>query len=337
MTIDRRSFIAGAAATPLAAPGAWAQQQRGKLKRLAFVSGPFPIERISESGEPSYAAFLQELRRLGWIEGQTLQVERATLLGRTTGEQEELTRQIVASRPDLIVVGPSFAAARFKAATADIPIVFAGASNPIGAGIAQSLARPGGNVTGFASDTGPELDQKRAQLLHDAVPLARRIAYLATPTLLQQVAETYGDAANRLGLTLIPIVLERPVDEGWLRRGFASLAEEGAQAVILSSVTALQAYPQVIADLALAARLPAVTSYRELTEAGVLMYYGPDFMDLWRKAAGYVDRIFKGANPGELPIQQPTKFEFVVNLKTAKALGIELPLSILGFVSEYIE
>jgi putative ABC transport system substrate-binding protein len=291
---------------------------------------------MSEAGDRIYRAFFSELRRLGYVEGKNLQVERRSGEGRT-GRYPGLAQEVVQLRPDVICASSDQLVFAFKAATTIIPIIGL-TDDPVASGLVASLARPGGNITGFSVVVGDEIFGKYLELLRDAVPDVSRIGFL-----LRRAAweGRYGrvrlEAAERAGLTLIAAPLSDPIQEPEYRRAFAALAGESAQALIVSDNAENVAHHELIVALAAQARLPAIFPFRDFAIAGGLLVYGFDVADLWLGIARYVDQILRGANPGELPYQQPTKFELVINLKTAKALGITVPQSLLARADEVIE
>ncbi len=333
--IDRRIFMAGAAATLVAAPSARAQQQSAPV-RLAIITGAYPVEEMTETGAPRFRALLGELRRLGLVEGENLIVVRWSNAGRTRSELQDLANRMVASQPDVILTTGTMAEA--KAATATIPIVSVG-GDPITSGLVESLARPGGNVTGFTQDTGPEFRLKLIQLLREAVPGAEPVAWLVNRRGYETnpVAAAMREVAPRLGITLLPALIEDPVDEQSIARAFAALPEWPNRVMYVNQGVRVTRSIRTVAAEALKARIPAVYHLRAAPDAGLLMSYGRDINAQYADAAGYVVRIARGENPAEMPVQQPSKWEFVVNLRTAKALGITIPPAIMIQATEFIE
>ncbi|HEX9277408.1 MAG TPA: ABC transporter substrate-binding protein [Casimicrobiaceae bacterium] len=280
-----------------------------------------------------WEAFVQGLRDLGYIEGQNLVVERRFMEGKAE-RLPELAAELVTLNVHVIVAGGQPPPVAAKRATATIPIVMTNFSDPVGLGLVTNLARPGGNITGLALLT-VELVTKQLQLLTQAVPKVSHVALLTNPSnpgaaLQRRDAET---AARALGLQLQVLEAQR-LDE--LAAAFDAMTSQRAGAVLLPGDSILYFYRKQIADLAIKNRLPALFAPREFAEAGGLMAYGANIADLYRRAANYVDRILKGANPGDLSIEQPTKFELVINVKTAKALGITIPQSLLQRADEVI-
>ena len=229
---------------------------------------------------------------------------------------------------DIIVTGVNPSTVAAMKATTTIPIVMTNGLDPVSAGLVASLARPGGNVTGLAVDTGSEILGKRFELLKEILPNLSRLGILWNPdvALTRNRQASMGETARALGLTLVPVEA-RGVDA--LEQAFAIMVRERAQAFVMQGDTVLFNYRGQIAEMALRNRLPVASLQRELAEAGFLLTYGADIPDLYRRSAIFVGKIFKGAKPADLPVEQPTKFELVVNLKTAKALGVEVPASLL--------
>jgi putative ABC transport system substrate-binding protein len=295
-----------------------------------------PLNDMNETGSVRYRAFFQRLRQLGYVEGQNL------LVGRYSGEGQtehfgELAHQVVRANPDVIFVTTFRVAHDFKAATDTIPIVASG-GDPVAFGIATSLARPGGNITGVTVDAGMEISGKYLELLRELVPSVSRVAFLASRGMWES---GYGavnrDAAERMKISLVGTPLEPPFDEAAYRRAFAAMAEEGVNGLYVSGQPENYAKRQLIVELAELARLPAIYVFREFADVGGLMAYAVDITDMYRHAADQIDQILKGAKPSEIPFYQPTKFQLVINLKAAKALGITVPPTLLIAAEEVIE
>lgn len=279
-------------------------------------------------------AWRSGLREKGWIEGRNLLVEYR--FAETPDRLSTLAAELVTLTPDLVIaLGPSPALA-LKSATATIPIVFVVVADPVGLGLIQSLARPGGNMTGLASWVPGDWTAKQIEILQELVPGASKIALLVNPSNPMHwlmVAEEAPSAARKLGVAL-PIV-EATADEE-LDIAFASAAAQHADAIIVfGDVLIIRQAPRVIA-LAAKHHLPAMHFFRQFADGG-LVVYGPDIFDLLRRAGGYVDKILKGIKPPELPVEQPTRFELVINMKTARALGLTVPPSLLIRADEVIE
>jgi ABC-type uncharacterized transport system substrate-binding protein len=298
-------------------------QQAANLPRIGWLAtASLSDPRIP----PVIQAFRQGLRELGYVEGQNIVIEFRSAEGqydRLPGLAAELIRLKVS----IIVVGSSNAIQAAKQATDTIPIVMGSVSDPVAAGFVASLARPGGNITGISSMM-PDLVGKQLELLKEVLPKVSRVALLGNPANPAHAAELRQaqDAAGALGVRLQPLDAR---DLSEIDRAFAATSTERAGAVIVFSDTVLVDHRTRIADHALRRRLPTVFAVSQFAEAGGLLAYGPSLADGFRRAALYVDKILKGAKPADLPIAQPTKFELVVNLKTAKALGLTIPQSIL--------
>jgi putative ABC transport system substrate-binding protein len=323
----RRHFITllggAAAAWPLAARA----QQADKLPTIGFLGATTPA-----TWSLFVAAFVQRLRELGWIEGRTIAIEYRRAEGR--GERfAEIAAEFVRLKVDVIVtVGGAVLAA--KQATSLIPIVFAVAADPVGSGLVASLARPGGNVTGLSTQF-TDLAGKRLELLREIVPNLRRLAIMANtgyPAAVLEMAEVQA-TARTLGLEVATLEIRRAED---IAPAFEALKGR-AEALYVCAESLVTTNRVRINTLALAARLPQMHGVREYVEVGGLMSYGPNVPDLWRRAADYVDKILRGAKPGDLPVEQPTKFDFIINLTTAKALGLEVSPSLLARADEVIE
>ena len=333
--MDRRAFLAGAA-TLLAAPLAAEAQDAGKVYRIAIVH---PVRRVAdmrEGGDRIYSVFFAELRRLGYVEGKNLVVERRSAEG-YTGRYPDLAREVVQLRPHVICASSTQLVAAFKAATTTVAIVGT-TEDPVASGLVDSLARPGGNITGFSVNVGEEIFGKYLELLREAAPKTSRVAFLLRRAAWEgRYGQMMVAAAQRAGLTVIGAPLKDPIQEPEYRRVFAGIVRERAQVLVVSDHAENLAHHQLIVALAVQDRLPAIYPFRDFANAGGLMAYGFDVADLWLGVARYVDRILKGANPGDLAYQQPTKFELVVNMRTAKALGLSIPPSLLARADQVIE
>ena len=331
----RRDFTAGLLLA--AAPPVWAQE-RANQHRIAIIIASGPAARVNDPGSHAWQAFWGELRRLGDVEGQNLTVERYSGEGRPEG-YADLAREVVSRSPDVILpISPPILRA-VGAATATIPIVGSGAYTSLG--LATSLAHPGGNITGITVDTGFEIYGKRLQILKEAVPSASRVAFLDMRTSResaewQQLKEELRTASGRLQISLTDMLLNELTPSEY-QRGFAEIAQDRPDAIFVSSISEFFAYRQLIVELAGKTRLPAMYAWRDYVEAGALMAYGTDFAGLWRRLADDVHEVLNGAKPGDIPIYQPTKFEFLINLKAAKALGLTLPPALLARADEVIE
>ncbi len=335
--MDRRTVLAGAllaTATVLTAPYLALAQDAAK-PRIAIVNATRPVEELTSTGHPMYVAFHDELARRGYVEGETVEIERWS--GRDWADRDALARAVVASAPDLIyaasgaAIGPHLARA-----TQTIPIVFLG-RDPLGYGLVTNLARPGGNVTGISSEPGTEIEGKRLQLIVEAVPSATRVAYLNARWAWGEVEPRLTQAAAVLGVTIVPVILDPPVDEAAYRRAFDLIAAAGVDALVVGGSQESSSFARLIGELAVAARLPAISPYRDFAEAGGLMTYGVNFPRELRRAAAYVARVLDGENPGDLPVRQPEQFQMIVNLKTAAALGMTIPPKLMIQATEFIE
>jgi putative tryptophan/tyrosine transport system substrate-binding protein len=324
----RREFISllggVAAAWPLAARA----QQPAKLPTIGFLVAGTP----SSHGQ-WVAAFVQRLRELGWIEGRNIAIEYRWAEGRTE-RFAEIATEFVRRNVDVIVTSATAAIAAAKQATSVIPIVFAAAGDPAGTGLVASLARPGGNVTGLSIQQ-PDVAAKRLELLREVVPHLRRLAILANvggPAVVLDMREVQA-TARTLGLEAITLEIRRGED---IVPAFEALNGRG-DALYVCIDPLVGTHRIRINTLALAARLPTMHAFREYVEAGGLMSYGPNVPDLWRRAADYVDKILRGTKPADIPIEQPRKFDLVINLTTAKALGLKIPEGFLLRADELIE
>ena len=313
------------------APLAAEAQPAGKTYRIGFLANVPPT---TPQVARNWDGLTQGLREHGYVEGKNLQIERRYAEGRPE-RWPELASELVRLKVDLIVVNTTPAAVAAKKATSTIPIVFVGAIDPVGAGIAASLARPGGNVTGVALLL-PEMSAKGLSLLKEAVPGLARVAVLwnaANPGNVSVWRETEV-VARALSLVLHSQPVRTPDDfEG----AFTALARERLDGLLILGDVLMFQQRKLIVDFATQKRLPTTAPFRELADIGCLMSYGPDVAEAFRGSAKHVDRILKGAKPGDLPFEQATKFELVINLKTAKVLGLTIPQSILVRADQVIE
>jgi putative ABC transport system substrate-binding protein len=342
--MDRRTFLAGTGAVLLASPLAAEAQQTGKVYRIAHLS----VNAAPNTPETAriWAAYTQGLRELGWVEGQNLAIERRYADGRIE-RLPDLAAELVALKVDVMTVSAGWAgvrAAKEATKTTNTPIVMTGISYPVAAGFVVSLARPGGNITGLA-DLSIELAAKRLELLKRALPRVTRVVHLVGPPFgptvgAQEVAAAAAQkndldtAARALGMTLRAVAVKNREDFG---NAATAVIGERPDALLVSAHSLMFALRTEIADFLLQQRLPAIAPSREQANSGALMSYNSDNAMIFRRAATYVDKILKGAKPADLPIEQPTKFEFVINLKTAKALGLTIPPSLLGRADQVIQ
>ena len=317
--MKRREFIAGLGAAMASPVGVSAQQQ--KIWRIGYLdSGPL---------DGGLVVFRQQMADQGYVEGKNFVIDAREALGRYD-LLPGLAKEIIRGSPDVIVADATPAIAAVQRETASIPIVMSPATDPIGSGFVKSFARPGGNITGFANMFG-DLTAKSLEILHLVVPNAKTVAVLmsSNPThaSLFEVART---GAQRIGLTALPYVAPTPAD---LERVFLEIKKANCDALYVLA----DPYRPIIPELAASAQLPSIYQYSLFVDIGGLMSYGPDVLNIFRRAAVYVDKIIKGAKPADLPVEQPTKFDFVLNLKTAKALGLSIPESVVVLADKVIE
>jgi ABC-type uncharacterized transport system substrate-binding protein len=329
--MKRRAFIAllgGATAASAAWPLAAGAQTSPKIPRIGYISGAG-----SSVGDHIVAAFRQGLTQLGHVEGRTIALEVRWAEGRTEGVPE-LVAELVDLKMDVLVAGSSVVALAAQKATRTIPIVMV-AADPVGLGLVASLARPGGHVTGL-SYFNEAIIAKRLQLLKDLVPGLAQVAVLRNPSVAVHATFWHETevAARTLGVAPQPLDIRGPDDfEG----AFAAATQGNAQAlIVLDDALTIAHRPRIVA-LAASSRLPAMYGLREFPDDGGLMSYGASFVDLFPRAAAYVDKILKGAKPSDLPVEQPTKFELVINRKTANALGLTVPPTLLAQADDVIE
>jgi putative ABC transport system substrate-binding protein len=329
--MNRRRFLQTMSASVLAVPLTAEAQQAASIPRAGFLSP----SSLSDSRTVRYfQAFRQGLRELGYVEGQNIAIESRWAEGkynRLPGLAAELVRLNIA----VIVTYGGVATEAARQATRTIPIVMAVVQEAVATGLVSSLARPGGNITGLSS-MSPELVEKQLQILKEVIPKLSRVALLGNPAQNAHALQVRHaqDAARLLGVDLQVLEARDPSEND---KAFAAITTERINAVIILGDAMLLDHRTHIASLATRGRLPIISALSPHAEAGGLMAYGPNISDTFRRAATYVDKILKGAKPGELPIEQPTKFELVINLKTAKALGLTIPPSILLRADQVIE
>jgi putative ABC transport system substrate-binding protein len=329
--LDRRTFLAGTGAVLLAAPLVTEAQQSGKVYQVGYMS---IVSR--QSAESLISIFLRTLRDLGWTEGRNLRFEWRWADGkveRLSGFAAELAKLSV----DLIVAPQSDSALAAKRATGSIPIVHVVAGDPVADGLVTSLAHPGGNVTGLTITPSPEIAGKRLELLKEATG-ASRVAVLWNPARQYPYVElslrTIKVAARALGIQLQVLEARGPEQ---FEPAFAAMARGRADALLTCEDSMFWLHRRRFAELEAKHRLPSIHDLREYVAGGSLMSYGPDLADLFSRAATYVDKILKGVKPADLPVEQPSKFELVINLKTAKALGLTIPQALLQRTDEVIQ
>ncbi len=307
----------------------------------AEAQGPPSVPRIGvlRPGSPMGAdvvleAFRQELKALGYVQGQNVLLEARYAEGKLD-RLPQLATELVQLKVDVIVVGSGVAIRAVQQATTTIPVVMAVSSDPVADGFVASLARPGGNITGL-SMLAVELSGKRLQLLKEAVPRASRVAVMWNPayTGMEARYRVVQAGAPQVGVTVRSLEVREPRD---FESAFATMTRERPDALLLLVDPVTLENSRRIVDFAAAKRLPAIYEVREFVDAGGLMSYGPSLPGMWKRAAAYVDKIFKGARPADLPVEQPTRFELVINLKTAKGLGLTIPPSILILADQVIQ
>jgi putative ABC transport system substrate-binding protein len=330
----RREFITlsgGAVATSLLFPLAARAQQSEHVPRIGVLMN---LAAEDPETKARLTAFEQVLQRLGWTIGQNVRIDDR-VAGGNTDKLRGYAAELVALAPDVILAQSSTAVALLLQATRSVPIVFADISDPVGAGFVDSLARPGGNATGFML-LEYSLSGKWLELLKEIVPRLTRAAVLRDPANPAATAQ-FGSIqamAPSLGVEVSPVSVR---DTGEIERAVEAFARTANGGLIVTPSASVSVYHDLIIALAARHKLPAIYSFRSLVTRGGLISYGPDTVDQFRNAAGYVDRILKGEKPADLPVQAPTKFELVINLKTAKALGLDVPTAVLARADEVIE
>jgi putative tryptophan/tyrosine transport system substrate-binding protein len=323
--MERRTFMALVAGSVLAAPLAAGAQQPGKVYRLGVMLAS------SASNNPLLDAFRQRLRELGWVEGKNIELE---IRGDGTSERyPAIAAELIRLRVDMIVVGNGPAAAAARNATSTLPIVMASVGNPVGRGLVDTIARPGGNITGL-SLMDEDIVGKQLQVLKEAIPQASRVSVLRTAPARVLSSKNLEVAAQLLAIQPQTLGVRSPEE---FDDAFSTMIRGRSDALFVMSDSMFFVHRKRLADLAIKFRLPTMFAGREYAEAGGLMAYGPSSLHTWHRAAIYVDKILKGAKPADLPIEQPTQFELVINLKTAKALGVTIPPSLLGRADRVIQ
>jgi len=329
--VQRRAFIGVLTGGLLAAPLAVEAQQPHRGRRLGLL---LPYIESDSQAQARVTAFRASLHERGWTDGRNVQFE----FRYTEGQSERLpslAADLVQNHVDVIVTAGTESTDAARRATKSIPIVMAAVGDPIAAGFIGSLARPGGNVTG-ASLLATELTAKRLELLKEVLPALSRLAVLwsaANASVIQKLKQIQA-AAPQFGVQLHPVELRAPGD---LEKGFDSAVRFGAQAVMTTEDAIQITYRARVVELGRRHRLPVASEFGEFAQAGSLMSFGPSILDQFRSAAGYVDKLFKGAKPEDLPVEQATRFELMINLKTAKALGLTIPQSVLARADQVIE
>jgi putative tryptophan/tyrosine transport system substrate-binding protein len=328
--MKRRDFIAG-----LGAAAAWPLTSRAQQpERVRRVGVLMPFAAGDVEGHARVAAFLQEMQQLGWTDGRNMRVE----IRWATGNDDDIRKyaaELIALAPDVILANGSAGVGPLLEATRTVPIVFAIVPDPVGAGFVESLARPGGNATGFLMfEYG--ISAKWLELLKEIAPGVTRAAVIQDPTLSAGIGQLAAiqSATPLLGLELTPVDVRDPAE---IERAVAIFAHTPNGGLIVTASALAVVHRELIVALAAQHRLPAVYPARYYAAAGGLISYGPDLLDQYRHAAGYVDRILKGEKPAVLPVQAPTKYELVINLRTAKVLGLTMPTALLSTADEVIE
>jgi putative ABC transport system substrate-binding protein len=324
----RREFIAGLSGMAIAWPIAVGAQQPAKLPTIGFLGAG-----SSSAWTQWTAAFVQRLRERGWIDGRTIAIEYRWADGRSE-RYAEIAAELVRLKVDVIVTGGAEAVIAVKQATSVVPIVFAVAADPLGTGLVASLARPGGNVTGL-SVLFTDLAGKRLEYFREVAPNVHRLAVMAnvaSPSATLEMREVQA-IARTFGLELTASEIRRPDDIAPAFEAF----KDRVDALYVCSDPLMVTNRTRVSTLALVQHLPTMHGIREHVEAGGLMSYGPNFPDLWRRSADFVDKVLHGTKPADIPVEQPTKFDLVINLTTAKALGLTIPPTLLARADEVIE
>jgi putative tryptophan/tyrosine transport system substrate-binding protein len=327
----RREFITLLVGVAAAWPLAGRAQQRERMRRIGVLAS---LAADDPQAQVRNAAFVQELAQLGWNVGRNLQID-FRWGGGDAARNTSNAAELVALAPDVILTAGTSVLTALLQATRTVPIVFVLVADPVGAGFVASLARPGGNVTGF-SQFEYGLSGKWLELLKEITPRVKRAGIIRDPTLSSGIGQfaAIQSAAPLLGVELSPIGMR---DAGEIERGITAFAHSSNGGLIVTASALAVVHRNLITALAVRHHLPAVYFERFFVTGGGLISYGPDLIDQFRRAAGYIDRILKGEKPGNLPVQAPTKYELVINLKTAKALGLEIPPTVLARADEVIE
>jgi putative ABC transport system substrate-binding protein len=327
--MDRRTFIRAVAGGIFAAPLSSVAQSSAKTVRIGRLS---PLS--AEADVPLLAAFRTGMRDLGWVEGETFLIETRYADGNPI-RLPEIAAELVRRRVDVILAGSSPGALAAKNAAGTIPVVMVTTGDPVGDGLVASLARPGGNLTGMTA-LSQGLSAKRLELLKEAVPGVTRVAVLTNPASPNTGPFVKESAAVAQALR-VQLQLVEAHDPSEFETAFATMASKHAAGLMVLADVTFITHRKRIVELAAMSRIPAVYGEREFVDAGGLMFYGASLADMYRRAAVYVDKILKGAKPADLPVEQPTKFELVINLKAAKALGLAMPQSLLLRADEVIQ
>jgi len=331
--LDRRTFVGTLAGGLLTGPLAAGAQPAGRIWRIGYLS--LVSEKLVQY-RPWVAAFRDGLRRLGYVEGENVTIEQRYAAGQVE-RLPALAAELVRLRADVLVAAPAGSALAAKKVTSTIPIVFMGEPDPVGTGLVASLARPGGNATGLA-DAHTELLPKRLELLKLLVPALSRVGVLWNPSNASTAPQLKAvqAAGPALGLTIVPVEVKGPAHDD-LDRAFEAIGRDRLGGLLVVGDPILGNRRTRIAELAIANRLPTSGTHRGWAEGGLLMSYGTDFVELFRHGAVLVDKILKGAKPANLPVEEPTKFELVINLKTARKLDLTIPPSLLQRADQVME
>jgi putative tryptophan/tyrosine transport system substrate-binding protein len=327
----RRDFITAVAASTLAWPLAAGAQQREKMRRVGVL---MTLAADDPEGLARVTAFAQRLQELGWREGRDVRIDYRWAAADAASSHRQ-AQELLTLAPDVIIAVATPNVVALQQATRTVPIVFVGVTDPVGAGLVESLAHPGGNTTGFGIFEY-SISGKWLELLREIAPRVKRVAVIRDPLLTSGTAQlgAIQSVAHSLGAELIPVGA-RSADE--IERGLSTFAREPNGGVIVTASPLAAVHRNLIITLAARHRLPAVYPFPYFATSGGLISYGPDLVDQCRRAASYVDRILNGEKPAELPVQHPTKYDLVINLKTAKSLGLDVPQSLLARADEVIE
>jgi ABC-type uncharacterized transport system substrate-binding protein len=331
ISIRRRKFMAALGGAALAWPLRAHAQQAERMRRIGVLDGTAADDPENQA---RYSAFLQGLQQLGWIVGRNVQIDHRWAAA-NAADSRKFAMELVALGPDVILAVGTSSVGPLLQATRTVPIVFAIVVDPVGAGFVNSLSQPGGNATGFMQFEY-SLCGKWLELLKEIAPGVMRVAVLRDPTITAGIGQfaIIQSVAPSVGVDVSPVNMSDAAD---IERAIATFAHSANSGLILTASAVSEVHHDLIIKLAAQHKLPAVYQERHFVAAGGLISYGPNFLDQFRRAAGYVDRILKGEKPADLPVQAPTKYELVINLKTAKALNLAIPASVLGRADEVIE
>ena len=333
--MSRRVFLLGAAASAMLATAGARGQQKPRIRRVVYVATSTPLSDMTGANPANKAirAFVHGMRELGYVRGENLLLDMRTLEGRME-RMHDLATELVRLGSEVVVLPTHALAPAMRKASKDVPLVMIVGGEIVRSGLVHSLARPGNAMTGISVDAGADQEAKRLQLLHETAPNVRRIAFIASEQIWRS---DYGaslmEAARRLGITLVHVPTKPPT----YTDAFANVVPDRVDGFLVSHGPVEYGYRRQIGEFAARSRLPSSCAHGETVEHGCLVSYGVDIADVCRRLAGHVDKILKGANAGDLPIEQPTRFELFVNLNTAKKLGIAVPQSVLLRADRVIE